>query len=195
MSLNITATVCYICYYHFQCTSTMRCVILRLWRSFSSGITDLKHFALPARPKSTRQSSRHKRKNYIMSISMTIRSRLSPRYSPLLSSYLARSPSQCARSVPVLSQSRYIFAGIKYLMDSKSKKTEHTDKNKAAPEGIHGEYANDDSKRIVLTWISLFSRKSGTARSYFFNLMSHLDHPIRMRCITMIRRKDTLSRQ
>jgi hypothetical protein len=86
-----------------------------------------------------------------MSISMTIRSRISLRYSPLLSSYLATSQSQCARRFPVLSQSRYIFAGIKYLMDSKSKKTEHADKNKAAPEGIHGEYANDDSKRIVLT--------------------------------------------
>lgn len=41
-------------------------------------------------------------------------------------------------------------------MDSKSKKSEDVVQNKVAPEGIHGENADDISKRIVLILTSLF---------------------------------------
>lgn len=43
----------------------------------------------------------------------------------------------------MLSQSRHLFAGIKYLMDSKFKKTENFAKSKVAPEGIHGKNFSD----------------------------------------------------
>ena len=93
---------------------------------------------------------------FSMSMASQLRSRISPLHSPLLSSYLARSQSQYARQAPLLSQSRHLFAGMKYLMDSKSKKSEDVVQNKVAPEGIHGENADDISKRIVLILTSLF---------------------------------------
>ena len=68
-----------------------------------------------------------------------MRSRTLSRYCPLLSSFLARAPNQYTRRVPLLSQSRHLFAGMKFLTDSKSKKIEQKIENKEAPEGIHGE--------------------------------------------------------